>query len=167
MPDTKIKDYFWIPLISGKYGLRNHCWPLECCFLMRKSEKNAFFSKPSHGPILISWNLILYTFLWTKIKKITIGNIFSLDACLSPMCLSILDFQKQLRSQIFCDKLYAWKPKLRSMASTKALSSWVQLLISINEPFKPPHSHNLLLMAICKAETGKENMTLPLFSLKT
>ena len=28
-----------IPLISGKYGLRNHFWPLESVFLMRKSEK--------------------------------------------------------------------------------------------------------------------------------
>ena len=28
-----------IPPISGKYGLRNHFWPLESCFLMRKSEK--------------------------------------------------------------------------------------------------------------------------------
>ena len=26
-----------IPLISGKYGLRNHFWPLESRFLMRKS----------------------------------------------------------------------------------------------------------------------------------
>ena len=52
---------------------------------MSKSEKNAFFSKPSQPPILISWNLILNTFLCTKIKKITIDNIFSLDACLGPM----------------------------------------------------------------------------------
>ena len=28
-----------LPLISGKYGLRNHFWPLESVFLMRKSEK--------------------------------------------------------------------------------------------------------------------------------
>ena len=28
-----------IPLISGKYGLRNHFWPLESRFLMSKSEK--------------------------------------------------------------------------------------------------------------------------------
>ena len=31
-----------IPLISGKYSLRNHFWPLESRFLMRKSEKNHF-----------------------------------------------------------------------------------------------------------------------------
>ena len=75
-----------ISLISGKYGLRNHFWPLESRFLMRINEKNAFFSKPSHGRILISWNPILYTFLCTKIKKITIDNFFSLDACSGPMC---------------------------------------------------------------------------------
>ena len=28
-----------IPLISGKYGLRHHFWPLEIGFLVRKSEK--------------------------------------------------------------------------------------------------------------------------------
>ena len=54
-----------------------------------KEEKQswyAFFSKPFNGPILIFWNLILYTFLCTKIKKFTMGNFFSLDAWLSPMC---------------------------------------------------------------------------------
>ena len=52
---------------------------------MSKSEKNAFFSKPFNGPILIFWNLILYTFLCTKIKKFTMDNIFSHDACSKPM----------------------------------------------------------------------------------
>ena len=28
-----------IPLIRGRYGLRNHFWPLESCFLTRKSDK--------------------------------------------------------------------------------------------------------------------------------
>ena len=74
-----------IPLISGKYGSRNHFWPPESRFLMSKSEKNAFFSKPFNGPILIFWNLILYTFLCTKIKKFTIVHFFSLDACSRPM----------------------------------------------------------------------------------
>ena len=74
-----------IPLISGKYGFRNHFWPPESRFLMSKSEKNAFFSKPFNGPILIFWNLILYTFLCTKIKKFTIVHFFSLDACSRPM----------------------------------------------------------------------------------
>ena len=40
-----------IPLISGKYGLRNHFWPLESHFLMRKSEKNSIFSKFPRCPI--------------------------------------------------------------------------------------------------------------------
>ena len=35
-----------IPQFSGKYGLRNHFWPLESRFLRRKSEKNSIFSKP-------------------------------------------------------------------------------------------------------------------------
>ena len=52
---------------------------------MSNSEKNAFFSKPFNGPILIFWNLILCTFLCTKIKKITMEHFFSLDACLHSM----------------------------------------------------------------------------------
>ena len=39
------------PLTNGNYGLRNHFWQLESRFLMRKSEKNAFFSKPSNIPL--------------------------------------------------------------------------------------------------------------------
>ena len=35
-----------IPQISGKYGLRNHFWPLESCFLMRKSELTRFSQNP-------------------------------------------------------------------------------------------------------------------------
>ena len=41
-----------IPLISGKYGLRNHFWPLESRFLMRKNEKKSIFSLGPNGPIL-------------------------------------------------------------------------------------------------------------------
>ena len=41
-----------IPLISGKYGLRNHFWPLESRFLMRKNEKKLIFSLGPNGPIL-------------------------------------------------------------------------------------------------------------------
>ena len=33
-----------------------------------------------------SWNLIVDTFFCTKIKKFTIVNFFSLDACSGPMC---------------------------------------------------------------------------------
>ena len=49
---------------------------LESRFFMRKSEKNSIFSKPSKLPILISWNLILYTFLCTKIKQFTMAIFF-------------------------------------------------------------------------------------------
>ena len=42
-----------IPLISGICGLRNHFWPLESRFLMRKSEKKGRYSKRSWFPILI------------------------------------------------------------------------------------------------------------------
>ena len=59
-------------------------------FSHEKIEKNAFFSKPSHGQILISWNPILYTFLCTKIKKFTLGNFFLLMhvlvPCVCPPC---------------------------------------------------------------------------------
>ena len=49
---------------------------------MRKSEKNAFFSKTSKLPILIAWNLILNTFLCTKIKNIV--HFLSLDDVQDP-----------------------------------------------------------------------------------
>ena len=39
------------PLISGKYGLKNHFWPLESVFLMRKSEKKGPNSKRACCPI--------------------------------------------------------------------------------------------------------------------
>ena len=52
---------------------------------MRKSEKNAFFSKSWNGRILISWNLIVDTFFCTKIKKFTIVDFFSLDTYSDPM----------------------------------------------------------------------------------
>ena len=59
-----------IPLISGKNGLRNHFWPLESCFLMNKSENKSIFSKLPYFPILISWDLIVCTFLCTKVKNL-------------------------------------------------------------------------------------------------
>ena len=39
--NENLRPFFYrnIPLINGKYGLRNHFWPLESCFLMSKSEK--------------------------------------------------------------------------------------------------------------------------------
>ena len=39
-----------IPLISGKYGLRNHFWPLESRFLMRKIEKKIDFLRTLFFP---------------------------------------------------------------------------------------------------------------------
>ena len=49
-----------MPLISGRYGLRNHFWPLESRFLMRKNEKKSIFSKPPNLPILSFWILNLH-----------------------------------------------------------------------------------------------------------
>ena len=48
----------------GNFGIRNHFWPLESRFFMRKSEK-----KGPNGLIYIFWNPFLFIFLWTKIKK--------------------------------------------------------------------------------------------------
>ena len=47
--------------------------------IMGKNQ-NANFPKPFNGRILISWNLILH-----KNQKIYHRQLFSLDACLSPM----------------------------------------------------------------------------------
>ena len=52
--------------------------------IMGKNQ-NANFSKPFHGRIFISWNLILETFFCKKIKKFSMDNFFSLDACSRPM----------------------------------------------------------------------------------
>ena len=60
-------------------------WPFRGTDFIMAKKQNANFSKPFNGRILISWNLILYIFLCTKIKKITMGNFFSLDAGSSPM----------------------------------------------------------------------------------
>ena len=59
-----------IPLISGKYGLRKHFWPLESRFLMRKNEKKSIFSKPPQFPILSSWILNLHIIMCQFQKKI-------------------------------------------------------------------------------------------------
>ena len=47
-------------------------------------ETKIFFTKPLNGPILIFWNLILYTFLCTKSKKITMEHFFLLMPVLVP-----------------------------------------------------------------------------------
>ena len=60
-----------IPLISGKYGLRNYFWPLESRFLMRKSEKKSIFSKPPNFLILSSWILNLHIIMCQFQKRST------------------------------------------------------------------------------------------------
>ena len=93
-----------IPLISGKYGLKNHFWPLESGFFVRKSEKEGPNSKTSQMQMflgylftsdsfdcqvdykistqmqmLISWNPILYIFfVHKKTKKLPYPIFFSL-----------------------------------------------------------------------------------------
>ena len=49
-----------IPLIIGKVGLRNHSWPLESRFIIRKGEKNSIFSQPSQMRILISNSIYIW-----------------------------------------------------------------------------------------------------------
>ena len=61
---------FWAKIPLYPYNVKN---------------KKCFFSKPFHGRILISWNLIVDTFFCTKIKKFTIVDFFSLDAGSRPM----------------------------------------------------------------------------------
>ena len=68
-----------IPLISGNYGLRNHFWPLESRFLMRKNEKKSIFSKPPQCLILSFWILSLHIII-CQFKKNPPWYIF----CVSP-----------------------------------------------------------------------------------
>ena len=44
-----------IPLISGKYGLKNHFWPLESRFFVRKSEKEGPNSKTSQMQMFLGY----------------------------------------------------------------------------------------------------------------
>ena len=70
-----------IPLISGNYGLRNHFWPLESRFLMRKNEKKSIFSKLPQCPILSFWILNLHIIICQFKKKIHSDTFFCLTAC--------------------------------------------------------------------------------------
>ena len=70
-----------IPLISGNYGLRNHFWPLEIRFLMRKNEKKSIFSKPPQCPILSFWILNLHIIICQFKKKSTKIHFFCLSPC--------------------------------------------------------------------------------------
>ena len=75
-----------IPLITGKYGLRNHFWSLESGFLMRKSEKKG----PNFlGTLLPIWRL---TFLESSCNFRKFGYkrndgcfFFRLDGSSGPM----------------------------------------------------------------------------------
>ena len=75
-----------IPPISGKYGLRNHFWPLESSFLMRKNEKKSIFSKSAHFPILSFWILNLHIIICQFQKRSTVKHFFSLSPCSCHMC---------------------------------------------------------------------------------
>lgn len=70
-----------IPPISGKYGLRNHFWSLESCFLMRKREENDFFSKSAKDPILSFWILNVHIIICQFQKRSTVKHFFSLSPC--------------------------------------------------------------------------------------
>ena len=70
-----------IPLISGNYVLRNHFWPLESCFLMRKNEKKSIFSKPPNLPILSFWILNLHIIICQFQKRSTKKHFFCLSPC--------------------------------------------------------------------------------------
>ena len=68
--------------------------------------------------ILISWNLILYTFFCTKIKKFTIVHFFSLDACSRPRC-KVLDIHSDVvdnnvRMELGGERYDFMKSKFRS-----------------------------------------------------
>ena len=63
-----------ITLISRTYCLRNHFHHWKVVFSWGKVRKSQFSQNPL--PILISWNLIVYTFLCTKNKKNYHGQYF-------------------------------------------------------------------------------------------
>ena len=68
-----------IPLISGNYGLRNHFWPLESRFLMRKNEKKSIFSFGPNGPILQNFLVVQYLVGSLKIPSDGSNNLIFLD----------------------------------------------------------------------------------------
>ena len=71
-----------IPLISRKYGLRNHFWPLESVFLMRKSEKKG----PNFwGTLLPILRLESSCNFWKFGIKRNDGYFFLLDGSSGPM----------------------------------------------------------------------------------
>ena len=62
-----------IPLISGNYGLRNHFWPPESLFLMRKNEKKSRFSQ---NPWFWAFGFLIYTSSSANFKKIHRDTFF-------------------------------------------------------------------------------------------
>ena len=74
-----------VPLIKGKYGLRNHFWPLESRFLVRKSAKNWIFSKSPNVPILnFFWWLLThfqYQTAWRKWWRLFLFLTHALVPC--------------------------------------------------------------------------------------
>ena len=70
--------------LGGIFGPLKNFGHYEGLMAIMGKNQNANFPKPFNGRILISWNRIVDTFFCTKIKKFTIGNFFSFDACLSP-----------------------------------------------------------------------------------
>ena len=88
-----------IPLISGKFGLRNHFWPLKSGFLTRKSEKK---SPNFLGP-------------WLPISRLTFFELscnfrpdpcgcFSVVAIYPFLNLACKIFYQKIRSCKFFDK---------------------------------------------------------------
>ena len=61
-----------IPLISEKYGLRNHFWPLESGVLISKSEEKGPNFLGRHGPIL----KFTYSESSHQIRQLGLNKIF-------------------------------------------------------------------------------------------
>ena len=76
-----------IPLISGKYGLRNHFWTRESVFLMKKSEEKGPNFWGFQLPILRLTYLELSRNFWKFGINKEDGYFFRLDGSSGPMCL--------------------------------------------------------------------------------
>ena len=73
-----------IPLISGKYGLRNHFWPLKSGFLMRKSEKKGLNFLRRYGLILrLTFSELFWFFGFYEIFRI-FGSFCDLTSLQDP-----------------------------------------------------------------------------------
>ena len=81
-------------LISGKYGLRNHFWPLESHFLMRISEKKGPNSNPLVCRFRFLESICIYIIV-NKNKKVLHGGLF-LSWCM--FCTHVISFDNCLSS---------------------------------------------------------------------